>query len=816
MNPDDSAQGDLFAEIQAVLARVNAAVDAGKVPEELVGVLVATGECERAEAIADRAGTWRNLITQLWRHGERERARRVLARRAGAYQVQGPRSSLSRLVQDLLSVGAADEARGVVDDRVDELDRWARTEIAAEFVRRGRPGDGLEILDGREDETGEVVLALIEAGRLRDAEETARRIASEDRAPFGRFALAFAEHGRPETAERFALLAAAVPVRDHLSWPELSTCAALTRVGRLATAVTRFDGLSDLRRHANFRPMSDAHGWARVPWGEYSGWALGSPRRYAAAAMAEQAVRAGAEDRLLEEAARRDDDRPADLLRAAVAITHAQAGDDRGARRHLAGVTSVEGRVEGRLALAEALAATSPAVAAEAAVQALELVEQAAATASSDSRQKRYNQPFEWDHIRMRVREEVAVLLARAGRQDEAMRVADGIPTGHLTSASAFRRIAEALGRPVGEPPTSLLASLPGSPKGAEEAVDAVVGGSRRPSDELVDAVLRDREALISLLPSFDALDDRHVALTRVAQTLLEEGDAQAARRVAVHAVSRTPPGPPNMRAVLTGPAAVRLAKDGDLDRAVALAGGRSRVLVDMIVALLDEGSVDAARRVLAEAADGAPVARELAGRLEREGLVEHLPLAGFPAADPREDVGAGERLAAELLSAPDGLDLDTVDRFGERIAGIDRRVLIGRLIRAARYRTAWNVANAPDHGFGWEDHVPSSLRATWRIGVAAAAHERAPALSAWALEIAELTYREARAEDAAVLAEIAAFPGWPADRALALFRTALARTERAECRTHARILAVLEKSIPLLARHDGGRPLRDLIAALA
>ncbi|MEU6035986.1 hypothetical protein ABZ801_11305 [Actinomadura sp. NPDC047616] len=775
MEPED--QMDLLAEIHAALAQVNASVQAAHVPVDMLDVLVATGEAERAEVLAERAGAraCRTVIVALWRHGERERARRLLARTA--FPAVGPHSPLHELVRDLLGAGAADEARAAVDACLGD-DAWARAEIAAEFVRHGHPDEGLDILAGHRDFSGQVVRALIEAGRLGEAEETARR----GGAPLGEIALAFADHGDPARADEFALLAdaepAGGPTRER---DDMGACAALTRVGRFDAAVARLAKLARTPGNLNLRPLAKAHDWAGILWGEHSGWAPHSPRRYAAAAMADEAIRAGTEGRLLAAAP------GCDLLRAAVAIAFAQSGDDRAARRHLALVTSVEGRVEGRLALAEALTGTDPAVAAEAAVQALEIVDDAA-QGRSGSR----TEPYEWRTIRTGVCEETAVLLARAGRPDDALRVADGLPANVLGGAAAFRRLAEALGRRVGEP-GSPLGPVPGEPADAAEAVDAVTATGPAHGDVVVQAVLRTRtdEEIDDLLPSFTGCWDRAADQTRAARGLLDAGRTEAARRVALHLVASEPPGPSGIRRRLTRPAAVRLALDGDLDGAVALARADPHVLVAMVVSLLDAGSVDAARRVIA----GHPsIASDLAGRLEHHGLFEYLPLVGFPAADPNPDVGNGERHTAELLRAPDG-----AAEFTDEILNVDPDVLIRRLLRAGKFRTALNVATIPDHELTYDGLVPTSLRVSWRIRVATAAHERAPSLAAWALDVAETTYRNARHDDAAVLAEIAAFPGWPRDRALALFRDALALTRHG---THELFLSVLDRSVPLLARH--------------
>jgi hypothetical protein len=648
-----------------------------------------------------------------------------------------------------------------------------------------------------------VAVALAEAGHVDQALELADRI--DDQRTGGwlhddvtqliaRLVIIAADRGRLEAARKLAvkaraLLAAYTYPRDM---DRVSVAAAWARMGEPEQAVSVLAELSPFTE-STWRPAGwpEIGWWYNIDWDELSGWAVSTPRRDAAIIVAHQAVLADADDALLAAA----DTELAEVVRAAVAVARVHAGGPDRAGDLLTTLTSDQARAQVLLALADALADSSPPEARAAARQALHCTEAA--------------------------RAEAAVLLARAGAAEEAVEVAQAIPVRAITRGGTFARLAEILGL-LGDPAEAGIArdlidrttfdSDVGDAPTAAAAFDALRRRRDSSSYPLVRRAIaaRDADELSRVLPELDDLPERRfVALAHVARGQLNAGRRELARLAALHALSVLPvQAVEHDHARFLKAVARALARAGRPKQALAVAEraghpeARTSAVAQVAAGLLETGATDAARTLIGTGSQA--LSQEIADLLYHEGLTElahHVPKKARQAAERemRWRSETNQQLAA-LINAPDGTDPHTVAGYDNLRRWSLTEELADRLASAGRFDTAVAVIfdEHPWEPRGYDDD-PGGLPgnetiATALAKVAAQAH-RVPARRQWARERAEEARRialvvgspsapkrlrtigENAAGRARALAAVTGYPGWPDEAALAMFRDALRLT---------------------------------------
>ena len=433
---------DIPAEIGTALAALNIRELAATVPPSLLPLLVATGETAKAEAYATLVGeplqrcqAFQAIATALWKRGDAEQGRHAVSRAVDAALAGGlgRRSScLEYLALALLDAGAVPEACDVVkiwaQERrgADSLDR-----IGPALVRHGAAQFALTIAQRFGDDEadrayGLLAIALADTGREDQALAVADRMGTGPYAAelLAKLATVVADHDAAcELASRaHALLAA----EQHGTGNGLiSVAAALARTGQPEQALALLTRLMRITTGPVWRGPAEwpeSEWWSHVYWEPWGEWARGSVRRDGAITVANQAVRAGIEAALLAACAGGE---LTELVQTAVAVVHAHSGALDRARDLRTLLTTKQARVEVLLAIADKLIEASPAEAQTAARQALSCADDA--------------------------RAEVAVLLARAGAEAEAIDVAQAIPVGTTGRGVLFVRLAHLLGQ-LGEP----------------------------------------------------------------------------------------------------------------------------------------------------------------------------------------------------------------------------------------------------------------------------------------------------------------------------------------------------------------------------
>ncbi|MCC8247087.1 AAA family ATPase [Saccharothrix luteola] len=800
---------DVVAEIRTALAAVNVKGMADDVPGSLLAALVAAGETARAEAHAalaerpiDRCRAFQSIAVALWRAGEPERCRQAVGAAVGAARAAGDRhqsSCLEELALELFSAGA-------VADGCEVIRIWARgrpvalafKRIAPALVRNGAAQLGLTIARGFTDRADVAIahallaLALAEAGQVDRALAVADGIDDRitgwhpDNLPLtvAKLAIAVADRGRTDAArglvDKASLLLAG---REH-PWDEdrVGVAAARVRMGEPEHGPRVLAGLSRMTESRRHREWPEIAWWFDIDWDEFSGWAVATPRRDAAVVLAHQAVLAGVDGELLDLCA---DGESAEVVRAAIAISHVHAGAVERARDLLSGLTSDQGKVQVLLTIASALAVRSPVDAREAALGALGHLEAA--------------------------RGDVAVILARAGFGAEAIEVAEAIPERSITRGSTFARLADVLGLVDGPPTAEMAADLLDRPTfdsdlALASTADEVVEVLRRRVESspypLVRRaiVARDDHELRRVLPEFDKLlRVRATALAYVVRGQLAEGRPELARAVALHSLSVLPAqGVERDRRVFFDAVVRALAGSGRVDAALAVADrlayrdGRAPA----VVGLLEGGDVGAALNLLGEGAE--TLGERVADLLAHGGLTElavNLPTALRRRAE-RNDHRFSAALEA-LVDAPDGTDPHAIAGYEDLRRGAVLDAVVTRLARAGRFETALAVIRDPqpyrveywDEG----DGLPSDETLAVVLTTLATHAHGVPARRQWARELAETAHRTAsaigtpsgtgrrltsigqsNADKARALAAVTGYPGWADDAALAVLRDAL------------------------------------------
>ncbi|MEU4765076.1 serine protease [Actinosynnema sp. NPDC023794] len=805
---------DVVAGIRTALTVVNIKGMADDIPGSLLAALVAAGETARAEAHAalaeapiDRCRAFQSIAVALWQAGEPERCRQAVGAAVGAARASGEQhqsSCLEELALELFTAGA-------VADGCEVIRAWARgrpvalafKRIAPALVRNGAAQLGLTIARGFTDRADVatahalLALALAEAGQVDRALAVADRIDDRvtgwrsDNLPLSvaKLAVAVADRGRVDAARGLVDKATLLLAGRVHPWDvdRVGVAAAQVRVGEPEHGPRVLAGLSRItesRWHRN-PEWPEVAWWFTIDWDEFSGWAVATPRRDAAVVLAHQAVLAGVDGELLDLCA---DGESAEVVRAAIAISHVHAGAVDRARDLLAGLTSDQAKVQVLLTIASALAAESPADAREAALGALGHVEAA--------------------------RGDVAVILARAGFGAEAIEVAEAIPARSITRGSTFARLADVLGLVDGPPTAEMAADLLDRPTFDSDVVlasdaDEVLEVLRRRVESspyplvrrAIDA--RDDHELRRILPEFDKLPQRRgTALAYVVRGQLAEGRAELARTVALQSLSVLPAqGVERDRHVFFDAAVRDLARSGRLDAALAVADrlayrdGRAPA----VVGLLEGGDVGTALDLLGEGAE--TLGERVADLLAHGGLTElavNLPTALRRRAE-RNDHRYSAALEA-LVEAPDGTDPHAIPGYEDlrRLAFLD--VVVARLARAGRFETALAVIRDPQpyrmeylqYAAGY-DSLPSEETLAVVLTTLATHAHGVPARKQWARELAETAHRTAsaigtpsttdrrlasigqsNADKARALAAVTAYPGMADEAALAVLRDAL------------------------------------------
>ena len=405
---------DIPAEVRTALTMVNIRELAANVPGAILAALVAVGEKATAEAHAaleddpvSRCRAFQAIAVELWRNGQADScaqavSRAVEAARAGEVSSRG--ECLENLVLALFEVGAAANALEVVQI-------WARERIWGFSLRKIAPAliehnaaqlaltiaknflykhDFWMELNYLNYEMAHalVAVALAEAGQVDQALELVSWI--DDQRTGGwphdevtrliaRLATIAADHKRLEAARELAIKARRLlEAADHpLEIDRVSVAAAWARIGEPEQAVSLLAEVGlDIDSRWCSAGWPELDWWRPIRWDTLSERRVPGPRRDAAMIVAHQAILAGADDALLAATA---DTGLADVMRAAVAVAQVHAGRPDQARNLMSALTSDQGKAQVLLALADALAGSSPSEAIDVARQALRCTEAARA-----------------------------------------------------------------------------------------------------------------------------------------------------------------------------------------------------------------------------------------------------------------------------------------------------------------------------------------------------------------------------------------------------------------------------------------------------